>query len=407
MSSFDSIKQPPAVALLAAGHLCTDIAQGALPALLPFLIYAHGLKFAEAGGLMFAMSAGSSVVQPIFGFFADRLSKPWLMSLGLLLAGAGIAMAGLAAHYWTIMLAMAVCGLGIAAFHPEAARLVNQAAWRNKATAMSIFSFGGNAGFAVGPLLVAGICFLWGLHGTLVLALPPIAMAVILLSQMRHFSAPPPVIRTDSGGHDTPAIPDAWGAFTWLTVLVTLRSIIFYAMITFLPLFWIHVLGKSKETGSAMLTVFFGIGAVGTLLGGRLAERIGYRKIVSLAFVLMLPIFFVWLQTRTVLLASLMLIPLALSFYAPFSTMVVLGQQYLPNRVGFASGITLGLAVSIGGVMAPVLGHWADLHGIHSALLWVSLLPILCIILAFLLPAPPTKRVQEAVAMPGEQVLKT
>ncbi len=393
-------KQHFAIGLLAAGHLCTDIAQGALPALLPFLIYAHGLKFAQAGGLMFAMSIGSSVVQPVFGFYADRLAKPWLMSVGLLFTGVGIALAGIATHYWTLLLVMAICGLGNAAFHPEGARLVNHAAGRNKATAMSIFSFGGNAGFALGPLLVAGLYFLWGLHGTLLLAVPPLVMAMILFSQMHRFTSADSAAVIIAKRAAASALHDNWGAFSWLSILVFCRSIIFYAIITFLPLFWIYILHQTKGAGSIMLTVFFGVGAISTLIGGRLAERIGYRNIVIIGFGLLLPMLWLWLHTVTVLFAILALIPMTICLYAPFSTMVVLGQQYLPNRVGFASGVTMGLAVSIGGLMAPVLGHWADLHGLRSALMLVTCLPAICIVIAFLLPVAPLKQAAKNVPPP-------
>lgn len=379
--------QRRSIAVLSASHLCADIPQGALPALLPFLIAAHGLRFAQAGGLMFAMSAGSSVVQPLFGYFADRLAKPWLMTAGLLLAGLGISVAGVFSTYPMILLAVAVSGFGVAAFHPEGARLANGAAGKNKATGMSIFSSSGNAGFACGPLLCAGIYLLCGLRGTLLLGLPPIIMAFVLMGQLRRFDSSSGQAST-ADSKLAAAIPDAWGAFSRLSMLVTLRSIVFYGVITFLPLFWIHVLGQSKAAGSAMLTVFFGLGALGTLSGGRLADRFGKRNILKLGLILLFPMMLIWIHTKSVAMATAMLVPLALIYYAPFSAIVVLGQQYLPNRVAFASGVTLGLAVSIGGVVAPLLGRWADVHGVQSALLWVSVLPLACAILAFTLPAP-------------------
>jgi FSR family fosmidomycin resistance protein-like MFS transporter len=109
---------------------------------------------------------------------------------------------------------------------------------------------------------------------------------------------------------------------------------------------------------------------------------------VKLGFLLIFPTLLIWLHMKTVAMATIMLIPLGLFYYAPFSAIVVLGQQYLPNRVGFASGVTLGLAVSIGGVVAPLLGRWADLHGVQSALLCVAVLPIVCGIVSLGLPAP-------------------
>lgn len=260
--------QRRSIALLSAGHLVADISQGTLPALLPFLISAHGLKFSQAGGIMLAMSAGSSVVQPVFGYFADRLAKPWLMAVGLLLAGLGVSMSGIATTYWGIVAAAAISGLGIAAFHPEAARLANRAAGESKATGMSIFSFGGNAGFACGPLLTAGAYLLFGLRGTLLLAMPSVVMAVILLTQLHRFSSSASSGNSHAGHTAGSGVRDSWGAFSWLSLVVVIRSVIFYALITFLPLYWIHVLGQSKQAGSSMLTLLFGVGALGTLLGG-------------------------------------------------------------------------------------------------------------------------------------------
>jgi FSR family fosmidomycin resistance protein-like MFS transporter len=76
--------------------------------------------------------------------------------------------------------------------------------------------------------------------------------------------------------------------------------------------------------------------------------------------------------------ALLLLIPTGLVLSMPTSPLVVLGQDCLPNRVGLASGVTLGLAFSFGGIMMPALGWVADHHGLHAAIWVVALLPIVC-----------------------------
>ena len=157
------------VGILSAGHITSDINQGALPALLPFFIAAYDLSYAAAAALVFAVNMSSSVVQPLFGLAADRFSKPWLLPGGLMLAGSGLALTGLFHDYPTILLLGIVSGIGIAAFHPEAARLVNFAAGNNKATAMSLFGVGGTIGFTLGPLVVTAALLKWGMPGTLVL----------------------------------------------------------------------------------------------------------------------------------------------------------------------------------------------------------------------------------------------
>jgi len=106
---------------LSVGHMVTDINQGAVPALLPFLISAYGLTYAAAAAVVFATNMSSSLVQPLFGHLADRISKPWLMPMGLVLAGAGLALAGVVPNYRLVLCVVAVSGIGIAAFHPAKA----------------------------------------------------------------------------------------------------------------------------------------------------------------------------------------------------------------------------------------------------------------------------------------------
>lgn len=385
---------------LCAGHLSADLSQGALPAILPFLKDAHQLNYTQLGGLVFAMSVASSVVQPMFGYYADRISLPWLMPVGLLLTGLGISLVGVAPSYWLILLVVSVCGLGVAAFHPEAARLANRVSGENKATAMSIFSFGGNAGFALGPLLLTGALLWLKMPGTLLLALPCLCMALLLVMQARSFVAPAPALSAGGKAQKIMAapVPDQWGAFSWLTVAIICRSVMFYALLTFLPQYWIHSLHQSKAGGELSLTILFTIGALSTLLGGRIGDRVGYRKLMIVGFALFIPLFFLFLHYPNVIAATALLIPIALTYYAPFSSMVVLGQQYLPNRIGLSSGVTLGLSVSIGGAMAPLLGRLADTHGIHAALLVVAVLPILAVLVALTLPAPRLPEAMQTTA---------
>ena len=151
---------------LTSGHFFTDLNQGALPALLPFLMTEHQLSYAAAAGLMFANSLTSSIIQPLFGFYADRLDRPRLMPWAVLLAGLGLALLGWVDSYAAMFLAVAVSGIGVAAFHPEAARLANLAAGDKKATGIGLFGIGGNAGFAVGPLLGTFLVLAGGLKST-------------------------------------------------------------------------------------------------------------------------------------------------------------------------------------------------------------------------------------------------
>ncbi len=186
---------------------------------------------------------------------------------------------------------------------------------------------------------------------------------------------------------------DAWGPFLRLTTALMCRSMVFYGLNTFLPLYWIAVLHRSQEEGGIALSVLLLVGLAGTLLGGRLADRYGRRLVVLTALGILTPslLLFVLLSPRSPVLAGAMLVPLALSLFAPTSVMVVMGQEYLPNRVGTASGVTLGLAVSVGGIAAPVLGRVADVYGIAIMLASLALIPVVALVCAFTLPRAATK----------------
>src|ERR671917_1033047 len=169
---------------LSARHLFTDLHQGAVAALLPFLIADRGISLAAAGALLFAATVSSSIVQPLFGIFSDRRPVPALMPLGILLAGCGMALVGVAPSYPLILLCVVLSGIGVAAFHPEAARFANYVSGVRRARGMSFFSVGGNAGFALGPVVTTPFVLAFGLPGTLLLALPAAAMAVVLLAEL-------------------------------------------------------------------------------------------------------------------------------------------------------------------------------------------------------------------------------
>lgn len=380
------------VSVLAAGHLSIDLCQGAVPALLPFLITERHLSYAAAASLVLATSLASSIIQPLIGGLADRFVAPWFMPVGLMIAGLGLTGAGFATQFWQLVLAMLVSGIGVATFHPEAARWVNQVSGQRRATAMSVFSVGGNIGFALGPLLTTGLLLVFGLPGATLLLIPLVVVSLALILSFRrllsfyHGSAKQ--VKQVTAGEK-----NSWGAFSLLTVGVICRSIVFYGLNTFLPLYWITVLHQSKSAGALALTILLATGAVGTLISGRLADRYGRRIVVLLGFLLLMPLLlgFVTLGTLNLPLAFLFLLPIGLALFAPASVMIVMGQEYLPGNIGIASGVTLGLAVSVGGITTPLYGHLADLYGVHAALFGLIFVPLLAVAATLPLPRERTR----------------
>src|SRR6202162_5977968 len=158
--------------LLALGHLVIDTNQGSLPALLPYLKTALGLTYTATGVIVLMANITSSLIQPLFGFLADKTSRRWLLPLSVFLSSVGIALSGVAPSYYALLALVSVSGCGVAAYHPEGYRTAPKVAGERKATGVSIFSTGGNIGIAVGPPLITLLLTGFGMPGTLGMFLP-------------------------------------------------------------------------------------------------------------------------------------------------------------------------------------------------------------------------------------------
>lgn len=208
--------------LLALGHLVVDMNQGSLAPLLPFLKAVFGLSYAASGAILLVANMTSSVVQPVFGYLADRATRRWLLPWAVLLSATGVALAGLASSYGGLLALVVVSGLGVAAYHPEGYRTANQVAGDRKATGLSLFSIGGNIGIALGPPAVTFLVPRFGLPGTLGLLGPGLLVAALLATVLPTLIAPPAKGATAraarAGGRDMR------GAMALLIGVVTVRS---------------------------------------------------------------------------------------------------------------------------------------------------------------------------------------
>lgn len=372
------------VALVSSAHVVDDFYQGVIPAMLPFLVSQRHYSYAAVSGITLAATVLSSVAQPAFGVLADRRSRRWMVPAGMLLAGVGAALAGLMPSYLLTWLVVAASGLGIAAFHPEAARCARQAAG-NSNTAMSIFALGGNAGYALGSLVATPVLLWLGVHGTGLLVLPAVVMALLLSRTLDHTLDRHEAHRSASR---MPTGDDDWPAFLTLTGIVIIRSILFFGVTSFIALYFIHHFGTSETVGGVALTVFLVTGALGTLLGGWLGDRFSPIVSIRTGFALVIPALVGTLLAPTAPLAMVCIAVTGVATYIPFSVFVLLGQNYLPSRIGTASGVTVGLAVSVGGLANPLLGGLADATSLRMALTVLLVLPVIALIVSAFLRMP-------------------
>jgi MFS transporter, FSR family, fosmidomycin resistance protein len=370
-----------AMAALSAGHLATDFANGSLPALLPFLAERFSLNYVLAATLMLSSTLSSSVIQPLFGLWSDRKGAMWLLPAGVALAGIGIALAADAPSYWLVALLVVVSGLGIAAYHPEGSKFASYVSGNRRASGMALFSLGGNIGYALGPIVATPLVIAFGLRGGLLLAIPCLAAGALLVAVSRYLGGfvPSAAARARVAGRER------WGPMSLLLGAVAFRSVTWFGLITFVPL-WEVSLGHSKAYGNHLLSLMLISGGLGTLVLGPAADRFGRRPVLAISAALTAPLVFVFVAVGGIP-GAVALGLVGCCVMGTFGVTMVMGQEYLPNRVGMASGLVIGLSIGLGGIAAVVLGALADTIDLRSSLYVCAAAPLVAFALTLLLPS--------------------
>ena len=383
-----------AMAGVSLGHLAADLAQGALPALLVFLNPALNLTYTMTAGVVLVATATSSLAQPFFGHWSDRHRAVWLMPVGVAVGGTGIALAAVAPTYGLVLVLIGVSGLGIGAFHPEGMKIAAHASGARRASGMALFATGGNVGFALGPLLANGAISPLGLDGGLFLVVPGLLVAAFLVVEHGHLAH---VRGARAGAAHEATATDMTSAFKRLLVVIALRSVAYYGLFTFVPL-WEVSRGHSKSYGNTLLSLVLLAGVAGTLCAGPLADRIGRRLVVLASLMLTPGLVLVYVFVGGVP-GAIAVCAAGAVIVSTFGVTIVMSQEYLPSRVAMASGMSVGLATGLGGVAAVVLGAVADAVDLRAALIGTAIGPAFGVLVAAGLPRDRLRRHVEPAAL--------
>ena len=373
------------IALLALGHFVIDVNQGSLPAMLPFLKQHHALPYAQAAMILLAANLTSSIVQPLFGYLSDQLARRWILPASVFVSGAGIALLGLAPGYPGVLALVVVMGLGVAAWHPEGYKTATGVAGNRKATALSWFSLGGNVGIALGPPLITLLITGLGPEGTLGMLLPAVLVGMLLVAVLPMLSREAAPVKAAAGARREGAMMPR--AMALLILVVSIRAWASFGFTTFVPFYYVDTLKADPRIVGLLLFVFLGAGALGTVVAGPIADRIGPRPFMKWVLLAAAPFGVLFLLSSGPI-AFVMLALYGGVLTSSFSVSIVLGQSYLPRHTGMASGLIVGFAIGLGGAGVTALGWVADRWGVTAAL-WISaMMPLVAFVPTRFLPAP-------------------
>jgi FSR family fosmidomycin resistance protein-like MFS transporter len=331
----------------------------------------------------------------LFGIWSDRRGAIWLLPAGVAISGVGIALASAASSYWLVLVLVVISGLGVAAYHPEGSKFAAYASGRRRASGMSAFAIGGNVGFALGPIVATPLVLWLGLRGGLLLALPSLAIAAALVTLLPFLRTFVPE-RSDERrfvGEDRP------GALTILLAVIGFRSLAWWGLLTFVPL-WEVSLGHSKSYGNHLLSLMLLVGGIGTLVVGPAADRFGRRPVLVASLVAAGPLILVFVAVGGLLGAAALAL-VGVSIVGTFGLTMVMSQEYLPRQIGMASGLSIGFSIGLGGVAALGLGALADAVDLRTALYVCAAAPLAGLVLTLFLPSTrPQQKLEPTIAVP-------
>lgn len=368
-------------------HCINDFGQGSLAALIPFFIANFGLNYYQSASIIFCNTIVASVAQPILGYVADRWRVPWFIPVGFSITLVSISAIALATSYEMILALSLLAGVGAALFHPEAALLVNRMQSNELGNAMGRFAVGGSAGFALGPLLAGGV-YVFGAHFLWVFTAIALLGVLLYLYAFTGEADTTNAGESKSSAKSTNTGANDWVSFGKLFFVIASRSILFSVLSIFIPILYITVINGEASASSLALTMYFAMGAVLTYMGGALSDKLGFLKTVRLGNLIFLPSVLVFIFVPNIWGFFGAMIPMAFGVFSQYGPITVLGQKYLAKNAGFASGITLGLGITLGGLVAPYVGHLADIYDVQTALMTLIPVGLMGLLMSLLLKEP-------------------
>ncbi len=374
---------------LSFSHLLNDLIQSLIPAIYPLLKESFSLTFTQVGLITLTFQMTASLLQPLVGLYTDRYPKPFSLAVGMGFSLFGLLLLASAGSFQMILVAAAMVGVGSSVFHPESSRMARVASGGRHGLAQSLFQVGGNAGSAIGPLLAAFIVVPGGQRSVAWFSIAALVAIVVLFNVGRwyrnhlQFRAERQVVgvRSETGA----GLSRGKVVFAVAVLLCLIFSKYFYlvSLSSYYTFYLIDKFHVDVQTAQLFLFLFLGAVAAGTVAGGPIGDRLGYKFVIWGSILGVLP-FTLILPYVDLFWTGVLTVPIGLILASAFSAILVYAQELMPRRVGMVAGLFFGFAFGMAGLGAAVLGQLADLTSIGFVYRVCAFLPMIGILTAFL-----------------------
>lgn len=366
-------------------HFTGDFFQSFIRPMLPVLADKFSLNLTQVGMITGIATFMAFLIQPIFGYLADRYRTRLILLIGSFVGAICIPLVGIAPYFGIVLLLIGMGSISSAIYHPTAAGMVSAYAGRRTGLSMSIFGLGGTLGFTVGPIVFAGYITLWGLH-----RLPYLTLLGLLVFALLFVLIPASdgagLTQRDFFGTLRESIGEVWKPVVTIWAIAFCRAFVEQAILTFIPVLTASE-GHSLMSVGSLLSLFTVGGSVSAIVSGHLVDRIGYKPIYFFSFAMSSPcvLLFIhgsgWTLYPIAFLCGFLL--LATLFPA-----LALAQRVAPKGRSLVSSIVMGLALGTAGILMPVAGMMADTFGIRTVLSYLAFIPLAALFLIRYLPEP-------------------
>ncbi|MBL7869868.1 MAG: MFS transporter [Flavobacterium lindanitolerans] len=370
---------------IAFAHMLNDLLQAVIPSVYPILKESYKLSFTQIGLITFAYQMAASILQPFVGFYTDKKPQPYSQIYGMLFTLSGIILLSYASNFYVIILSVILVGIGSSIFHPEASRISFLASGGKRGLAQSVFQLGGNAGTAIGPLLVA-LLVVPNSQRYILFFVIIATLALLVLGRIARWYDNHLTLRAKK--KIEVVLPDLSKNRIVLTVIILLVLIFskfFYmaSMSSYFTFYLIEKFNVSVQDAQFHLFLFLASCALGTLLGGPLGDKFG-RKYVIWFSVLGAAPFALFLPYADLFWTGILSVVIGIIISSAFPAILVYAQELLPKKLGMVSGLFYGFAFGMGGLGSALLGYTADHIGIEAVYKICAYLPLIGIIALFL-----------------------
>ena len=359
-------------------HFTNDIYTGMLNPIMPFIAVKLGITMAIATIVLSLSHICASLLQPIFGFFADNLHRRIFIFWGILFTSVFISLAPSANNLALLILFVILGSLGSSFFHPQALGLANKFTKTDIVKNMGIFMGLGTVGFALGPIISATVTQYLGLNKIPFLAFGGIVVGLSMFLFIPKLKPDEKNLKTHSDFLHTFKAILANRKLNLLNIIAILKSLVTTSSCILLPFLWKDMGYSAFYIGFALFAFNFAAG-IGAFLSRRVENKIGTKNVFYFSMISTFPMMLLFMLTYKVhpTFSLMIFILLGLVQWMAVPVTMIMAQGVLPEYKSIIGGFINGFSWGVVAIAMTGIGFIAQAKGILPVLLVVALIPAL------------------------------